>query len=328
MRPPTLHVFASVKGGVGKSTLAVTCARLLAARGRPCVVLDMDFTGTSLADGLDLCAPAVDGNPGVRIDQGGPPEGRLLSVDETRRRRDRRRDDDREGVQRYLPYLNDLMTLFDPIAPDYPIDWFLWRSEPDDGVLYMPSSPLRVDVSVARNWLHYEEKGAYIQHVAWMIDRLLRLHTEVRDVVIDLPPGTTGFSRDIFALASTLDLRKPAVEGYPDWSGTAWGVRAFLVTSEDRNDYRPALDYLAQIAGTLPSLVVLFNRADQSMERLRALVKEHFRDAGDFGFETKARRLPNDPYALGRIFREPGVRDLQGATGREVEEALALEGAK
>ena len=54
MRSVTLHVFASVKGGVGKSTLAVQCARLCAAAGRPTVLFDFYFTGTSLADGLPL----------------------------------------------------------------------------------------------------------------------------------------------------------------------------------------------------------------------------------------------------------------------------------
>ena len=32
-RKITLHVFCSAKGGVGKSTLAVTCAKLLAETG-------------------------------------------------------------------------------------------------------------------------------------------------------------------------------------------------------------------------------------------------------------------------------------------------------
>ena len=38
-----LHIFASAKGGVGKSTLAVTCAKLIAAgRARLPVVIDAD----------------------------------------------------------------------------------------------------------------------------------------------------------------------------------------------------------------------------------------------------------------------------------------------
>jgi Mrp family chromosome partitioning ATPase len=44
-----LHVFCSAKGGVGKSTLAVAAAKLLADRGRTCVLVDADLTGTPSA---------------------------------------------------------------------------------------------------------------------------------------------------------------------------------------------------------------------------------------------------------------------------------------
>jgi len=54
MRPLGLHVFCSVKGGVGKSTLAVVTGKLLASLGRVPVVVDLDMLGASLADGRDL----------------------------------------------------------------------------------------------------------------------------------------------------------------------------------------------------------------------------------------------------------------------------------
>src|SRR5262245_46570481 len=47
-REVTLHAFSSIKGGVGKSTLAVVAANLLARRGRRCLVVDVDLIGTSL----------------------------------------------------------------------------------------------------------------------------------------------------------------------------------------------------------------------------------------------------------------------------------------
>lgn len=323
MPSPTLHVFASVKGGVGKSTLAVTCARLLAARGRPAAVLDMDFTGTSLADGLGLRAPQLheDLSPATSP---AAPSSAWLSAEDTDSRRRLRRDAQREGAGRYLPYLNDLMTHHVPQEPAYPIEHFLWRSD-DDAVRYLPSSPLRADVEVAADWLR-DDGGDYVHHVAWMIDHMLRAMPDLRDIVIDLPPGTVGFSHEVLALASALDLRKPLPEGYPPWDGTTgpWTVRAFLVTSEDRNDYRPALDYVAHRAAALPSLRAVFNRAERSLHDLRELAKAHFSEAGALGIEGRVRRVQNDPYALGRMFREAGRRDLEPTMRDATERALDL----
>lgn len=323
MAPPVLHVFASIKGGVGKSTLAVTCARLLAARGRPCVVIDMDFTGTSLADGLDLRPPLLDEHLTPPSDQ----ERGVsvwLSAEETAYRRTLRRDARHGGAGRFLPYLNDLMTRHVPQEEAYPIERFFWRGD-DDGVRYLPSSPLRADVEVAADWL-IDSDGSYIQHIAWMLDRVQRAVPDLRDVVVDLPPGTVGFSHEVLALASTLDLRRSLPEGYPPWepSRDAWEVHASLVTSEDRNDYRPALDYVAYRAAALPSLRALFNRGERSLQELRKMTKAHFSEAGALGIEDRVRRIPNDPYALARIFRDPARRDLAPATRDDVERALGI----
>lgn len=61
----TCRSFHSVKGGVGKSTLAVAHALSLAQKhaesGRRVYLLDLDLTGTSLADVLPLCAPRWEG---------------------------------------------------------------------------------------------------------------------------------------------------------------------------------------------------------------------------------------------------------------------------
>ena len=73
----TPHAFASAKGGVGKSTLAVACAKLIASEaGRRCVLVDADMTGTSLADGLKLCAPDVTAGRDGRPKSDAAPTGR------------------------------------------------------------------------------------------------------------------------------------------------------------------------------------------------------------------------------------------------------------
>src|SRR5580698_1045668 len=88
----TLHVFCSAKGGVGKSTLAIACARLLAEASRTVVLIDADLTGTSLADGLCLCAPEVARRPDGRLDFDAAPTGRHLTREATVAQRNARRD--------------------------------------------------------------------------------------------------------------------------------------------------------------------------------------------------------------------------------------------
>src|SRR4051812_15961136 len=139
-RKITLHVFASAKGGVGKSTLAVTCAKLLAeGRDRLSIVVDADMTGTSLADGLHLLAPDTmllsDGTvararPGPprgealprpapapmllsegTVDIEAAPSGRFLSREEVKRPRRLRRDSrNKRGLP--PPFLNDALRPF------------------------------------------------------------------------------------------------------------------------------------------------------------------------------------------------------------------------
>ena len=111
-RKITLHVFASAKGGVGKSSLAVACAKLIAqGRDRLPVVIDADMTGTSLADGMRLLAPDATLRSDGTIDIEAGPTGRFLPLDEVKRRRRLRRDSrDKRGLP--PPFLNDALRPF------------------------------------------------------------------------------------------------------------------------------------------------------------------------------------------------------------------------
>ena len=74
-----VHAFCSVKGGVGKSALAVASAEVMLDQGRRPLVLDADLTGTSLADGLRMEAPRLPKTGGAL--ELGP--GRLGFMDDT-----------------------------------------------------------------------------------------------------------------------------------------------------------------------------------------------------------------------------------------------------
>jgi hypothetical protein len=77
-----------VKGGVGKSTLSVLTACALAQRNQaPVTLIDMDLTGTSLADVLPLRAPLwPDAGPSDVLNLLNPPSGGFHSLEETRTR--------------------------------------------------------------------------------------------------------------------------------------------------------------------------------------------------------------------------------------------------
>src|SRR5688500_17844850 len=126
----TLHVFCSVKGGVGKSTLATTCAKLLAGSGRAPLLVDADLTGTSLADGLRLCAQKTALRPDGTVNVEAAPTGEFCTRDEVVRLRRRRRDTpERKGLP--PAYLNDALRPYLDSKLEYEgevrVDALFWR---------------------------------------------------------------------------------------------------------------------------------------------------------------------------------------------------------
>ena len=104
-RKMAIHAFVSAKGGVGKSTLATSCALLNHAKGRHVAVFDLDLTGSSLGDGLPLQAPDLSCGTSGELDLRTNAPGLLLSRQETERRWRERRAAGSDA--RWLPYLND-----------------------------------------------------------------------------------------------------------------------------------------------------------------------------------------------------------------------------
>lgn len=153
MRAIHIHAFCSVKGGVGKSTLATATAKLLARRpDRRVVLIDADMTGTSLADGLRLRAPNVrmreDGAMDLLADSAAGPHHSRLETSKLIRARGLAKWD-------HFPpppvYLNDILT-FDPVEDfsdpvesvrECVLEPLWWKHEKEDGVGYLPSSPMR-----------------------------------------------------------------------------------------------------------------------------------------------------------------------------------------
>lgn len=274
----TIHAFCSAKGGVGKSTLAVACAKLLAAGGRRCVLIDADLTGTSLADGLRLCAPDVVLKPDGSADLEAAPRG-YLDRETTLKRRAGRERAGRSSEPLPPPFLNDALLHGherwldgEGALDECNITAIMWRHERDDGVLYVPSSPLRPDIRVALGWLYYEERHAWIQRMAWLLDGMVQQMPALTDFVLDLPPGLFGFADEVLSLLSHLDAGIPLPPGYPEtWGagGEGWRARPFLVTTPDRNDLAVALRYFLERRTDLPSLTPLINnRVNEPIEEI------------------------------------------------------------
>jgi hypothetical protein len=313
-----LHLFCSVKGGVGKSTLSVVAAKLLAKRGKVPVLVDTDMLGSSLADGLALCAPVVAESEDGLLDLEAQPTGQWYSLLETRELRQRRRDwlernEDKETSfeSAVAPaYLNDALHYLVPDPRhDCSVVALLWKHETKDDVWYLPSSPLQVDA--ARAAPHSVGAGDgydWIRRLSWVLDGVLEQKPEVTDIVLDLPPGTWGFAHQILLLAGHLSRSSPLPAGYPNWSQrVCWLVNPFIVTSRDRNDRVVAIEYFIEVKSALP-LLPLCNRLSGAPASLRAEIRRDLPKAlQSLGIEDLLRVVPELPHSLGRVFTEGNV---------------------
>jgi len=288
--------FCSVKGGVGKSTLAVACAKLLARFGRLPVLVDCDMAGTSLADGLRLLAPRVALADDTAMDLNAPPAGNFLDWETTRRQRAARRDGRRPAPP---PYLNDALR-----ADALQVDAVLWRHERDDGVRYLPSSPLQADIATALGWLSASPFD-WLQAFTWLLEALIAQQPALTDIVLDLPPGVWGFAHEVLVLTAALQRGESLPEGYPSWTGLTWTAKPFLVMTADRGDLLPALEYLARevhVEGHLHDLIPIVNRRTEALGETRKAARELLGPAlGPLGVEEPLRAVDILP-ALGKLF--------------------------
>ncbi|MFS8068808.1 MAG: P-loop NTPase [Byssovorax sp.] len=326
-----LHTFGSVKGGVGKSTLATVCAKLLARRGRVPVLVDCDLTGTSLADGLRLCAPVVAEHEDGAIDLEAPPTGEMLSLDETRSRRTARRDALRRDGEKWKdrprppPYFNDPLNYTFLTKRPARVDALLWKHEREDGVLYLPSSSTHDDVVQSVEWF-FGEPFDWARSFAWTLDGLAQQMPTLTDVVVDLPPGIWGFSHEALVIVSTLLLGEPMPDDYPPWhvGSIRWVPNPFLVMSRDPNDIVPALEYVALQRAKVSTLKPLVNRDTEGMNAIRAMAKSRIGPVLEATGLHETLGLVSEMSALARLFWEGDVT-LDKEARRNVSKTLRLE---
>lgn len=283
------YSFHSVKGGVGKSTLSVLTALGLAQRGAQVTLVDMDLTGTSLADVLPLEAPAwVGKEPIATLDLLQPPTG-FLSHGETRKRMDLRDElaseaieEDPEGTEalapKSVPFLNDFLLFATPDwdeQRDVDIRSMLWRMQgvPLESLRVVPSSALPSDLDRTLPVIFDENHSGFLEgRLEYLLDALVPEAGEAV-VVVDTPPTIPGLSRAVLSLALRL-TREPkhplADDGFmPERLQSAhveW--TAFLVGSMDHQDIRAANRWLSQVGEEeRPHVRFLINRIQEGDEQ-------------------------------------------------------------
>lgn len=263
------YSFHSVKGGVGKSTLSVLTALGLAQRGdRRVTLIDMDLTGTSLADVLPLESPACETAPDGTLSLLRSPTG-FHSREDTRRLMEERDDVAREALQqnlearaaRCVPFLNDYLLFATPDwdeQQDMPIESVLWRMRgfsPENSLRVLPSSALPVDLERIIPVVFDENHSGFLEsRLEYLLDALVPEQGEAV-VVVDTPPTIPGLSRSVLSLALRLSAEGGARKvplslqgGMPPRlkdASVTW--TAFLVGSLDRQDLRAANRWLSLV---------------------------------------------------------------------------------
>lgn len=244
--------FHSVKGGVGKSTLA-TLAAHGAARQNPemrVVLIDMDLTGTSLADVLPIAAPFWGSKSHEAMKLLAKPDGYLdreASLEALEAR-----DGERPHVT--VPVLNDYLLFASPdwdAETDIPAESLFWRFERGpENLFVIPSSALPVDLEATLPVIFDEDQSAYLES---RLEYLLAdLASKPTWVIFDVPPTIPGLSRAVLSLALRLggEERIPLTANGPvlaplDTVPIRW--RAGLVASPDQQDRIALARWIAKL---------------------------------------------------------------------------------
>lgn len=308
-----LRAFCSAKGGVGKSTLAVTCSRLLAEQAGLGVLLDCDMSGTSIGDGLKLRAPKVRRLPDARsMDLLAPASREFHTEEETVALRDQRKELEWESYPPLLPYFNDALLYQNPEGEDdCCLPAMLWRhSNEHDPVFYFPSSSLPQDVSTALGWLYRDKLSQWKQRLAWILYTLAEQMPDLAFVVLDLPPGLFGFTREVLSLLAHLGKEAPLGPDFPALLSMDinWKIKPFIVMTADTNDLVVAMEAYTALKNDLSTLIPLLNRSSEGLEVVKHRIRKRFERFGALGVEERLRSVGEMRTTLGKVFVDGGLR--------------------
>lgn len=257
--------FHSVKGGVGKSTLA-TVAAFQHAMHHPddsVVLIDMDLTGTSLAEALCLCAPRWSQSAVVtrEVLESQNPDGFCDREETLRRIQERDESQASDATQRdyRVPFLNDFLlhTPTDRGNPrDVRVDSLLWQMSTEHSNLrVIPSSSIPWDLELIAPVIFDEQHSGFLEaRLEVLLASLLEWHqTSSRTgdvvVVIDAPSSFVGLSRSVMSLG--LRLASSEKQELSDDGGMPSSLknsevkwRIFTITTADQQDLHAAARWM------------------------------------------------------------------------------------
>lgn len=340
------YSFHSVKGGVGKSTLAICVALYLADQGKRVTLIDLDAIGTSLVEGLPMCAPQL---PNHLIDEPGHllkrPTGMLthhqtlLGIAARHHQGAMLGSPPQEGTGHFVPFLNDFLLLDEPVetGEDVPIDALSYRLQGDQtdarvrNLRLIPTSALPVDLEKILPRIQTEPDIGFIEGRLEILFDALLMHDEDVAVVFDTPPALPGLTRTILSLAFRLGRRgkKRALSSdnyIPSRvAETPISFQSFLVMTLDRQDVRAGHRWLQVLKSQkLHHLCPVFNlthREDEIDRNLDNIINPARTDSRSSGRGHEAPRLPPVEFAGYKQIRErPELRLFRDNTlpAREV----------
>lgn len=286
--------FHSVKGGVGKSTLSTFTACALAHEHPESQVylVDMDLTGTSLADVLPLEAPRWDGvGPDEPLDMSKRPDGFHSRLDSRMRMKVRGSSQRDMTVAVGVPFLNDYL-LFAPKTWNEEYDLhpvaMAWRMvDGPSNMRVFPSSALPRDLTRALPVIYDEEHAAFLEaRLEHLLSYILKDEQESY-IVFDTPPTIPGLSHSILNMAFRLSRspKTPLAEDgiVPDRLEAAiidWNVR--IVATQDMQDVRAAARWLEWVHESDQHIVrLVINRAWKETQQREAYFYRALREPSD-----------------------------------------------
>lgn len=215
--------FHSVKGGVGRTTLALNNAIHAADKhpDQPVYLIDVDVCGTSLVDEKDLCAPRWGDKPiSMKTLYSTAPNG-FWSAAESKARIDKRNKKDLS-----VTFVNDWFLFQTPNwdeETDVLLPGLCWKLDGAPvNLKVIPHSPMPADVMDIQALLNDEDHAAFMEgRLEYLLSAILEEHPDPV-VVFDCPQGMHGLARSVMSLG--LRLGKSPKDSLADDGGMPFAL--------------------------------------------------------------------------------------------------------
>ena len=198
--------FHSVKGGVGRTTLALNSAIQAAVNNldQPVYLIDVDVCGTSLVDEKELCAPKWNKKVSMETLYSVAPTGFWTPAES------KARIDNRTKKDLSVTFVNDWFLFQTPNwdnETDVLLSALCWKLEgAPSNLKVIPHSPMPADVNDIQVLLNDENHGAFMEgRLEYLLSAICEEHPDKTPIVVfDCPQGLYGLGRSVVSLGLRL----------------------------------------------------------------------------------------------------------------------------